>query len=156
MYQTGVKIPTLILYARLTDIGNGRETYPTIFKHWMFDSWHLDSFFRRLGLFKANYSGFLNSQSCLTFFFCGTKNWQALHVSVCNGHVNSLTSIHTAGLYCKARSLLTHWGRDKMAAIFQTTFSDAFSWIKIYELRLIFHWVLFLRVQLTIFQHWFE
>ena len=26
-----------------------------------------------------------------------------------------------------------------MAAIFQTTFSDAFSWMKIYELRLIFH-----------------
>ena len=25
---------------------------------------------------------------------------------------------------------LTHWGRDKMAAIFQTTFSNAFSWMK--------------------------
>ena len=24
---------------------------------------------------------------------------------------------------------LTHWGRDKMAAIFQTTFSNAFSWM---------------------------
>ena len=43
-----------------------------------------------------------------------------------------------------------------MAAIFQTTFWDAFSWMKIYELRLIFHWALFLRVQLTIFQHWFR
>ena len=28
---------------------------------------------------------------------------------------------------------LTHWGRDKMAAIFQATFSNAFSWMKIYE-----------------------
>ena len=28
-------------------------------------------------------------------------------------------------------SLLTHWGRDKMAAIFQTTLSNAFSWMKI-------------------------
>ena len=27
---------------------------------------------------------------------------------------------------------LTHWGRDKMAAIFQTTFLDAFSWMKMY------------------------
>ena len=26
--------------------------------------------------------------------------------------------------------LLTHWGRDKMAAISQTTFSSAFSWMK--------------------------
>ena len=27
---------------------------------------------------------------------------------------------------------LTHWGHNKMAAIFQTTFSKAFSWMKIY------------------------
>ena len=51
---------------------------------------------------------------------------------------------------------LTHWGRDKMAAIFQTTFSNAFSWMKMFEFRLRFHWSLFPRVQLTIFQHWFR
>ena len=51
---------------------------------------------------------------------------------------------------------LTHWGRDKMAAIFQTTSSNAFSWMKMYEFRLKFHWSLFLRVQLTIFQYWFR
>ena len=28
---------------------------------------------------------------------------------------------------------LTHWGRDKMAAIFQTTFSSAFSWMKMFK-----------------------
>ena len=44
--------------------------------------------------------------------------------------------------YC----LLTHWGRDKMAAAFQTTFS----------IQLRFHRTLFLRVQLTIFQLWFR
>ena len=51
---------------------------------------------------------------------------------------------------------LTHWGRDKMDAISQTTLSIAFSWMKIYEFRLNFRWSLFLRVQLTIFQHWFR
>ena len=51
---------------------------------------------------------------------------------------------------------LTHWGRDKMAAIFQMTFSDGFSWMKMYEFWLNFHWNLFLGVQLTIFQHWFR
>ena len=51
---------------------------------------------------------------------------------------------------------LTHWGRDKMDAISQTTFSIAFSWMKIFEYRLKLHWNLFLRVQLTIFQHWFR
>ena len=45
--------------------------------------------------------------------------------------------------------LLTHWGRDKMAAISKTTFSHAFSWMKMYEFRLRFHWSLFLMVQLT-------
>ena len=52
--------------------------------------------------------------------------------------------------------LLTHWGRDKMTPIFSKTFSNAFSWMKIYEFWLKFHWSLFLRVQLIKFQHWFR
>ena len=51
---------------------------------------------------------------------------------------------------------LTHWGRDKMDTISQTTFSSAFSRMKIFEFRFKCHWSLFLRVQLTIFQHWFR
>ena len=51
---------------------------------------------------------------------------------------------------------LTHWGRDKMAAVSQTTFSNAFSWMKMLEFRFKFHWSLFLRVQLTTFQHLFR
>ena len=51
--------------------------------------------------------------------------------------------------------VLTHWGRDKMAAFSQTTLSNAFSWMKILEFWLKFHWSLFLRVLLTIFQHLF-
>ena len=50
---------------------------------------------------------------------------------------------------------LTHWGRDKMAAIFQMTCSNAFSWMKIYEFCLRFHWSLLLRFKLVTFQHWF-
>ena len=51
---------------------------------------------------------------------------------------------------------LTHWGRDKMAAFFQTTFSNGFSSIKIYGFRLGFHWSLFLGLELMIFKHWFR
>ena len=51
---------------------------------------------------------------------------------------------------------LNHWGREQMTAILQTTFSNTFSWMKMYELQLRFHWILFPRVQLTIFQHWFR
>ena len=43
----------------------------------------------------------------------------------------------------------THWGRDKMTAIFQTIFWNGFSRMKLYEFRL-------LGAQLTIFQHWFR
>ena len=54
------------------------------------------------------------------------------------------------------RQGLTHWGRNEIDAISQTTFSNAFSCMKMFEFRLKFHWSLFLRVQLTIFQHWFR
>ena len=46
--------------------------------------------------------------------------------------------------------------QDKMAAILQTIFWDAFSWMKSFVFWLKFHWSLFLRVQLTIIQHWFR
>ena len=50
----------------------------------------------------------------------------------------------------------THWDRDKMAVIFQTTFSNAFFWMKMNEFRLRFHWNLLPRVKLTIFHHCFR
>ena len=39
---------------------------------------------------------------------------------------------------------LTHWGRDKMDAISQTTVSNAFSWMKMHQFCFRFHWNLFL------------
>ena len=50
--------------------------------------------------------------------------------------------------------VLKHQGRDKMDAIPHTTSPSTFSWIKMFEFRLKFHWSLYLRVELTIFQHW--
>ena len=49
---------------------------------------------------------------------------------------------------------LTRVGPHKMTTMLQTTFSNAFSGMKMYEFRLRFHWRLCLRVQLTIFEHW--
>ena len=56
----------------------------------------------------------------------------------------------------KSMSNLTHWGRDKMDAISQKTFSSAFSWMTMLDFRLKFHWSLFLRVLSTILYHWFR
>ena len=48
---------------------------------------------------------------------------------------------------------LTHFPLDKMAAILQTVFSDAFSWMKSFVFWSKFHWSLFLSIQLTKAQH---
>ena len=45
---------------------------------------------------------------------------------------------------------LTHWGRDKVALISQTTSPNAFSWMKMFEFLLEFHRSLFPMLQLTI------
>ena len=47
----------------------------------------------------------------------------------------------------------THSNRDKMAVIYLTTFSNQFSWMKMYKFWLRFHWSFFPRVQLTIYEH---
>ena len=52
--------------------------------------------------------------------------------------------------------LLTHRGRGEVDNISQTTFSNVFSSLKMFEIWLKFHWRLFLRIQLTIFQYWFR
>ena len=49
---------------------------------------------------------------------------------------------------------IVHWGWDIMATIYQTTYSITITWMKMFEFWLKFHWSLFLRVQLRIFQHW--
>ena len=72
------------------------------------------------------------------------------------GWCHHISNHHTDVYVLVTACTLTHWGRDKMGAIFQTTVPNAFSWMKIYEFRLKFHWNLFPGVQLTIFQHWFR
>ena len=52
--------------------------------------------------------------------------------------------------------LLTHLPLDKTAPFLQTIFSGVFSWMESFVVWLIFLWSLFLRVQLTITQHWFR
>ena len=51
---------------------------------------------------------------------------------------------------------LTHWGQGKITTISQTTFSNAFSWMKIYVCCLRFCWNMHLRFVLIISQHWFR
>ena len=59
----------------------------------------------------------------------------------------SVTRWHHSTLYLH---LLKHWGREKIDAISQTTFSNAFSWMKMFDFRLNFHLSLFPTVEITI------
>ena len=97
----------------------------------------------------------------LTVVYCVYGNTYDMYNDVYNPNINSFLEyfkmFSTFSYHgCWDLNLLTHWGRDKMAAIFRTTFSNRFSWMKIYQLWLSFHWSLFLWVQLIIFQHWFR
>ena len=72
------------------------------------------------------------------------QNWRSISVLYPAGWVEIARNIlYLAG----PDSGLTHWGRDKMDAISQTTFSSAFSWMKMFEFLSKFHWSLFQRVK---------
>ena len=76
----------------------------------------------------------------------------------CMPSVPRAAVMHTYAWYnmmpCVMMLFLTRWGRHKTGAISQTTFSNAFPWKKMFEFQLNFHWMLFPRVQLTMFRHW--
>ena len=42
------------------------------------------------------------------------------------------------------------------ADVFHTTFSAAFSWMKMFEIWIQFDWSSFLKIQMTMIQHWFR
>ena len=88
------------------------------------------------------------------------NRWQAITRTKGNKwwEVINLHLMHPWNEKCVGGSntALTHLSLDKMSVISHTTFSNAFSWINIWEFRLKFHCCLFPRIQLTIFQHWFR
>ena len=78
----------------------------------------------------------------------------AAHVCLHPACIHNCNKTQTHQLY--DTQILTHWGWDKMDAISQMTFSNAISRMKMFEFPLKCHWSLFLKVQLTIFQHRFR
>ena len=64
----------------------------------------------------------------------GDRKWRL-------SRVHHIVQCMRYGARCKnniPHTMLLHWGRDKMAAISQTMFSNTFSWMKMYEFRLRF------------------
>ena len=89
--------------------------------------WHLDTIF---GDYKQVY--YLVTSSLIA----GCKQWYVFHKKSFLFQMSGTKQVTTK----RYIHVLTHWGRDKMAAIFQTTVSNIFSWMKMYDFRLRFHW----------------
>ena len=73
-------------------------------------------------------------------------------------HLRAMVTLYEALLHWHYadQMVVNSLGPRQMAAISQTTPSNTFSWMRMLEFRLKFHWSLFLMVQLTIFHHWFR
>ena len=91
-------------------------------------------FVDKLATCEANYSRLLASLQ-LTAMKTEGSTWCPRVTAHTIGHV-TLAAIALALSWSQVSA--RHWGRDKMAAIFQTTFPNAFSWMKIYQYRLKF------------------
>ena len=124
----------------------------------------LKTFFDRQQLYKWCFSFVNQIEISREYFAHGLSQWETTlgHLAVVKPILKIITGFrefmwHLCGTqYIPNLHPLTHWGRDKMADIFQRTFSNAFSWMNMYELRFRFLWSLFPRVQLTISKHWFR
>ena len=57
---------------------------------------------------------------------------------ILQGIWNTFSSLLILNLNLTEICFITHWGRDKIAAISQTTLSNSFSWMKMLEFRLKF------------------
>ena len=76
------------------------------------------------------------------------NSWRGICASINWGSIGSDNCFHFMLELIEAEK--------KIDAILQIMFSNASSWMKMFELRLKFHWSLFPKVHLTIFQHWFR
>ena len=73
-------------------------------------------------------------QVAMTWNIYDSEKWPAVY------RTRNIFSCTPLAISCSFSS--THWGWDKMDTIYQTTFSNRFSWKRMYEFWLKFHWSL--------------
>ena len=123
--------------------------------------WQIWTCYNSAGLYFL--SLFLNTYNILTSWVsCGqllsvhrNDDTLIIHVQFISMAMQ-VCSISTADVLKPPQSCINTLRPREMAAISQTTLSNPFSWMKIFKFRLKFHWSLFLRFDLTIFQHRFR
>ena len=99
----------------------------------------------------------LHSGKCHRTLLMISQHWFRYWLSAVRQQTITWASVHPYLCKCKATlgpNELTHWGRDKMIAIF-VEFYMIFS-INTFEFQIKFHSNMCLRIQLTINHHWFR
>ena len=114
-----------------------QSQYPWLLMPWLLVSWHQQPWYR---IYRINRC---SSSTTKDFNYCQTS-YIKHHIPRPKGFSSGLAAYF-------AQPIEAHWGRDKMDAISQTTLSNTFSWMKMLEFRLKFHWELFPRDHLAIF-----
>ena len=74
----------------------------------------------------------LKNTLCNSLMHCWVNHWLCFVI----------LTWHVSGHWLNAVNW-SHWGPDKVDDILQTTFSNAFCWMKMFWLQLKFHWVFF-------------
>ena len=119
---------------------------------------------------KAGVTGLCEGNSAVTGEFPAQMVSNAEDISIWWRHHGHHGGLQKATSHQPWWSLMTHWLRvsshmyrlthspmqDKRPPLWQTTLSNAFSWMKIIESRFKFQWNLLPAAQLTISQHWFR
>ena len=96
----------------------------------------------------------LKQISLLTGVFSNPGPFHCLTLAVSLGYgPRNPTDWRMQSQFLPTFRILTHGGLNKMADVLQTTFSNAFSWVKIIVFWLTFHSISFLRVKLVL--NWF-
>ena len=100
--------------------------------------------------FKTSLAGLAAAYLMLTANYNSQNLWSCFKKSNYPLLASLFTTWH--GIYLTKHELIE---TRKKCHHFPDEIFHAFPWMKMCEFRLKFHWILFLRVQLTILQHWF-
>ena len=113
-------------------------------------TWNYDDSFS-IGPFGTNFNEIWFKIRKLSLKKMYSKMWSAMcllgdnELRVHPGCIRNTILVTTSS--ADVPGILTHWGQSKMTAVFQTTFSNAFSWMKIVPFWWKFHWNLLPMVQ---------
>ena len=107
--------------------------------------------------YRCNKVGMITTVCCLCIYWGACELRLTLYtVQIIVVPYCSINTLRLRQNGCHFPDYIFKWGWWKMDAIFQTTFSNAFFLMKMFEFHFMFHQSLFLSFQLTIFHHWFR